>query len=297
VKTAARVSLAVLLAIVTTTVTGAAESSPVPEALLDIYRSALSLTNDPPSALPRQIICAAEMKRGEHVTYLGIQPQLALLAARTDRPLKDPSADIWLTQRYVVPQGGLPSPRGADPRRATATMDWGYVFDRNGDGLVDHFALLESPMPLWMEDESVAKPRITGQITGRDFKMAFERTEMVFWHMSDLDFDGRHDAVIVPLLDEATGWIDSVLFSWDGDFDGTYEECTFFAKILLENPRPCAQRDGRFYVPGKQLKGLLEIPPDFDFIGHLNEARSKCGAGQFSFYRGPAEVPAAPPPE
>ena len=286
-----RMCLAAILAILVTPSTGAAPSSVVPEELVDIYRSALTLTNDPPAALPRQVLCDAKVGRREHVTYIGVEPRVALLAARTNRPLDDASADVWLTQRYVIAEGGLPSPRGADPRRSTATMDWGYVFDRNDDGLIDHLLFLESPRPLWMEDAAVTKPKVIGLITGREFKMAFEKTEMVFWHMSDRNLDGRHDAVIVPLFDEATGWIDSVLFSWDGDFDGTYDECVS-ANTLLENVHPCAQRDGQFFVPGKQLQGLLKLPPEFDFIEYFNAAAEKCRSDRPAFYRGPAEVPA-----
>jgi hypothetical protein len=92
-----------------------------------------------------------------------------------------------------------------DPKKS---QDWGFVYDRNGDGWVDYIAFLLGRMP-------VGTPEILAQVPKRPWPKApgqfqvprqeaelMQRSErLVFSHFADDDFDGKADAVVGALQD------------------------------------------------------------------------------------------------
>lgn len=275
-----------------TGVSGAAsdsQASDLPPALQSAYRAAYRFTQNPPRDPHLRVSCAVRLG-GHYVSFVGLEDAPSFIVAFTKRRLADPSQDIWLKQKYILKRG-LPHFIGRDPRRDTATMNWAYVFDRNGDGRVDYLAFLESPMPVWPEGEKGEKPRILGNILGKDYKMAFRNVKMVFWHLADQNFDGRADAVMVPMRDKKTGWIDSLLAAWDANFDGHYGHCSYFEGLLPGRPHACMTSASRYYAPGKELMGLRKVPPGPGLFEQINKAAAECHFGPKAFYRWVDDVP------
>jgi hypothetical protein len=152
-----------------------------------------------------------------------------------------------------------------DPKKS---MDWGFLYDRNGDGWVDYIAFLLGAMPV-ETPEIVAKvpKRPTPQVDAEgQFKLKMSREEfdlssrtvrLVFIHHADDDFDGKVDAIVSALRDpDRYAWIyrRAVLRS-RSHTQGTDEDWVFEQDIThREGPIPRAA-DGRLV----RLEGLGNV--------------------------------------
>jgi hypothetical protein len=158
------------------------------------------------SASPRQ---EAELAAGcRHrdsqglVTFVKAADGRVLLAALTSRPLADPRRDLWLSPGFLT--------KRSKPR-ASATQDWAYVYDQDGDGHIDWIAFLIGPLAIrtGAADEG-ALPRIVdgpAQVTGVDALGDFiARLHFGFWQAGDSDGDGAADLAAWPAERSADGW-------------------------------------------------------------------------------------------
>lgn len=190
---------------------------------------------------------------------------------------------------YVL-RHGLPQPRGYDPRAKGATMDWGYIFDRNNDGRIDYLAYLESARAVRPAHYTGQLPPIIGSITGKAMKLAIANTHMVFWHSIDLQFDRKSTALIMPMVDRRTGWVDStMLILKSGDHKNDWQ-CSYFDGSALHDAKPCMTRGAEYVVPAKKILGIRPIPPTVDHLKLTNVAAGRCGFGRGSFYQTALEV-------
>ncbi len=93
------------------------------------------------------------------------------------------------------------------PDRQPGSLDWGWIYDRNGDGWVDYFTYLDGANPVMTDDIAHLVPRKPGVKPGDPVKIAgleelelvMDKVELVFTHHADDDFDGRSDAVVAAL--------------------------------------------------------------------------------------------------
>jgi len=271
------------------------------DGLLGAYREVYELTQAPPEDPELTNLCQSRVA-GEFVTFIGLERSKPFIVAVTERRLRDPSEDITLEPLYVTRSGPseiggirrLPSPVGYDPRAKAPTMDWAYILDRNSDGRIDYLAYLESPMPIVPVEHEGELPVVTGVMTGAAYKLAVASTEMVFWHLSDDDFDNHHDGVAVPLRDEHSGWIDRVLLARDSKFDGKYAACAYFDVRTLEHAGACVESNAGWRVPGKQLKGIGRVPPDLSLFETINRGASSCRLEGGNFYATAQELKGDP---
>jgi hypothetical protein len=136
------------------------------------------------------------------VTFVQGGDGRVLLATLTARALADPRRDIWLAPQYT---------REGFKGRATATQDWAYVLDQDGDGRIDWIAFLIGPLPIrtGAPDEPPVPRIVDGsvQVTGIDAMRAFvARIGYGFWQAADSDGDGVADLVAWPAERSEDGW-------------------------------------------------------------------------------------------
>lgn len=135
------------------------------------------------------------------VTFVREGRGKVLLASFTDRALADPRKDVLLAPRLFT---------GRRRARPTATEDWGYVHDRNGDGRVDQIAFLVGPQVVEPDTPDPALPKAgEGQFhiqTAEQMQAVLRHMQFVFWQVIDTDFDGRPDVVAFPARRKDTGW-------------------------------------------------------------------------------------------
>lgn len=264
------------------------QQAQVPEHLNALYRSVYELTQSPPPK-PRLMHVCEVRADGRYVTFVGVQRHRALIVAFTPGPLDDPSRDISLAPLFVL-RHGLPQPIGYDPRVKDATMDWGYIFDRNNDGRVDYLAHLEAPLPVRPAQYPGELPPLLGSITGKALKLAIANTRMVFWHAIDLNFDGASNALVLSMMDRRNGWVDATLLMTKSKHDENGWRCSYFDGSALRGPKPYETRGAEYVVPGKKILGFRKIPPTLDYLKRINAAAARCGLGPGSFYQTPAGV-------
>lgn len=214
-----------------------------------------------------RIICQVKLDWG-YVTFVGAEEEKIIFVAFTEHKFRSPSKNL---------RTGGHLPRGA-------TLDWGYVFDRNNDGKVDYFTFLNGPMPVVPEDWEGDLPNKNAPHSTEEIEFMLNNMEVDFWHLADDNFDGFHDGVAVSLLDLDTGWIDGLVVARDTDFDGNYDSCRTFNGRMHTETGECEGSHAGFHVPNKEFSGCAEIPPPRWFFKQINEAAEKCRlTGEF-FY-------------
>ena len=99
--------------------------------------------------------------------------------------------------------------------RPGRSLDWGFVYDRNGDGWVDYVAYLDGAMPVETTEvvEQIPgypkpKPGEGRKATQEEIRLALKNLRLVFIHHADDNFDGKADAIVSALQDpDRWGWI------------------------------------------------------------------------------------------
>jgi len=94
------------------------------------------------------------------------------------------------------------------------TLDWGFLYDRNGDGWVDYFTYLDGVLPVKTDENANLVPKHPGAkwgdkilITKEEFQILLKYSKRVFTHNADDNFDGKSDGVVAALKDpENPGW-------------------------------------------------------------------------------------------
>ena len=95
------------------------------------------------------------------------------------------------------------------------TLDWGFMYDRNGDGWVDYFTYLDGVLLVKTNANANVIPKHPGakwgdkiSITEEEFQIMLKSYKRVFTHNADDNFDGKSDGVVAALKDpESPGWV------------------------------------------------------------------------------------------
>lgn len=147
-------------------------------------------------------------------------------------------------------------------------QDWGFVYDRNGDGWADYIAFLLGAMPVGTPEVLAQVPkrpmpkigaqgRATFDITHEEYALQKAHTRLVFIHYVDDGFDGKTDAIVSALHDpDHYGWIYRRAVLRSKDHSQVVDEDWVFVRDIAtrEGPIPRAS-DGRL-VP---LEGLGNV--------------------------------------
>jgi hypothetical protein len=176
-----------------------ADEAILPGDITSFYPLAVKLTAATPDLVPYWIECSELIDEG------------CFTLART----KDGGAALFI----FTSEGGCPVTDlskvlsfGGDNR----SLDWGFLFDRNGDGWVDYFMYLDGALPVKTEEIADLVPKKPGakpfdpiEVTSwEQMKLILEHTRLVFTHNADDNFDGKSDGVVAAVRDvDSPGWI------------------------------------------------------------------------------------------
>lgn len=235
--------------------------------VLDILPTILDLTSNPPAESNLTVMCQVRTDAGDKpeqsfASVLSIDGEKALLIAFSGHKLERPWETMTFRPVLVFSGQSHPIDQG--------TADWAFVFDRNDDGHIDLSSYLVGPMTM---------PSGFG---------------MLFWHMSDDNFDGDHDSVVVRTFDSESKKIDGWVIVEDSDYDGEYDSCAWRQGLLDGASGPCIRTDDGFEVAGKVSVGLRRLPPSKGvLLSDLNSAVAACQLGSEDLYENPALVRSA----
>jgi hypothetical protein len=148
------------------------------------------------------------------------------------------------------------------------TQDWGFLYDRNGDGWADYIAFLLGAMPVGTPEVLAHVPRrpmpkVSSEgtskytITREEFALRAANARLVFIHYVDDDFDGKTDAIVSALQDpDHYGWIYRRAVLRSSDHSQTTDEDWVFLRDIAAREGPIPREpDGRFV----RLEGLGDV--------------------------------------
>lgn len=215
-----------------------------PGDLVSFYATAVRLTTSPPNLKSYGIECSVPIESRDGKACF-------TMAMTGDRR----SAFFLFTEKTVpVRDLGKAVSFGGQPDRS---LTWGFLYDRNGDGWVDYFTLLDGAQPVKTAEIAERIPKKPGAGRDRSIKIeSFEEiqlmmkhTRLLFTHNADDNFDGKSDGVVAPLWDpDNPVWIDgsgvmrSVSFTQEVD-----EDWRFYDDIAVRSGS-VPRNQGRFEV-------------------------------------------------
>lgn len=159
---------------------------------------------------------------------------------------------------------------------------YGWIYDRNNDGLVDYLMYNIGPGMAAPED-------FEGTMEEYDFDPVNMMTNR-FWHVADENFDGKNDTILSRLLGQ--GWFDGWILAQDTDFDGTYESCVWYPRKLGLDPQKCLKDQQGYSASGRKKGFPIYIPATGRALDVVISAASRCkmvAKGKASFYTTPEQ--------
>jgi hypothetical protein len=235
--------------------------------LVSFYPTAHATIIDPPAADSLHVTCTIEMRGDETplklkgwFSLLAPPGQPAWIAAITKAKIRKPIDALTTTPRY----GPLPTARVT----ASATLDWAWIWDRNGDGHADYIAYLQNAQPVLPDPvpDSLPVPE-----RGADGSYALsmvlahamiDNAQMIFRHYADADFNGTVDGFVVEEFDSlrpmfVRGWVVGLASKRDGVVDRAWA----FRRGITDTARVIApEPDGSYRVPAVNAAGLQSEP-------------------------------------
>lgn len=177
-------------------------------ALLDFYPVARDRAASPPEETALKVVCEKELTgdavpepyRKLRLTLVSAGTPRVLLAVFSRKRLGDLKEAISLHVRYDPLPTALPRPSGS--------YDWGYLYDRNGDGRVDYLVYLQNAHPVLPDSIPADFPTVEPAPEGRYrislplLHQMIDLGQMVFRHYADDNFDGRVDGVVMEEFDK-----------------------------------------------------------------------------------------------
>jgi hypothetical protein len=173
-----------------------------PGDFVSFYPRAAAVTASRPELAHYGIECSVSMGTNNFAGYFTLarteDGRAALFAYTKNGPVTDLAK--------VISFGG----------QSDRSLDWGYLYDRNGDGWVDYFVFLDGALPVKTEEIAGLITKKPGakfgdpiEISSRaELNLLIDHTQLVFTHHADDNFDGKSDGVVAALHDtENPSWI------------------------------------------------------------------------------------------
>lgn len=256
------------------------------ESILTFYNKAAARTQNPPDEAYLEVVCREKIDN-LYITFVGIETGKVLLAAITVKKFKKPDRDILLKVHFA---------KSGDPRMPILILptrdyvvDWGYVYDRNGDGKIDYVVYNVGPVPFKKKDFPADYPKREEALNMREFHIYLDSVSLLFTHRADDNYDGKVDAAVIEALDPERDWVEGWMVIRSTKFDGVPDEGWFF-KDDINVKEKTAERVGN----GFRARSVSTRHRDFDSIelyrmnsamSKFNEAAEKCKLTSSSFYR------------
>jgi hypothetical protein len=254
---------------------------------ISFYSKAYSTTQSPPKLSSLSVLCAKKESWGRHATFAGNQDGEVFLVIFTKKQVKDLTRVITLKPLFLQLRENSPPVPTAFVTR-DATLDWAYIYDRNGDGRVDYIAFLFGVLP-FKPDNFPSDYPAGGQITDfEQIKLIFKHSRLQFIHYADDNFDGVTDAVIGVVLDPVRyPWVDQYGVLRSQQYDGNIDETWTFKNDIAQHTGIVAQENHKYILQNAPDSYLQTGKEWFDFgtntMKKTNEYAQKCGLTEKSF--------------
>ncbi|HSQ59307.1 MAG TPA: hypothetical protein VLT84_02545 [Acidobacteriota bacterium] len=275
----------VFLAVIWLTVVAAATPAAAPPA-----RAASGIESFYPQASARTgfliepttlVIAAQEEQDGHNVALMGTDPKKPFLFSMTPFYLLHPDVQLAFERRTISKE--FPNP----------STNWGYVFDRNGDGKVDYLCFHAGQMPVKGPDFPADFPKrdADGKLRLKEAHILYlvSRMRGVFFHAADDDFDGRVDGVVLFSVDPSRNWVDGWGLFRDTKPDAGAEVAVLFRDdIAKPTGTPKREADGWSWIGAggkKTTVGAALFDGWTDILSRVNRTAEKVGFGPGTFPR------------
>ncbi len=253
------------------------------ESILTFYNKAAARTQNPPDEAYLYVVCREKIDN-LYVTFVGLETGKVLLAAITENKLKKPSIEILLKVQFLK----LPYPPYIAPT-AGRVVDWGYVYDRNGEGKIDYVSYLVGPFPIKKPDFPSDYPKRGQSLNLSEIELFLKSMRLLFTHWADDNYDGKVDAVVFEAVDPERNWVEGWTAVRSTKYDGTVDEGWYFKEDINVREKD-AERTGTGFstrrIPGiEPVFGPGELAHKTKILTMFNEAAEKCELTGSSFYR------------
>lgn len=163
------------------------------------------------------------------------------------------------------------------------SAEWGWIYDRNGDGRIDWMSYVESTvylvpeeglpeaLSLAMTDEAAAvSPDLDSAFSGA--------VRTTFIHTIDADFDGAPDHFIAVPTEEHSGWGDGAMMITLAGDGGGVSDCSWRSDYRRADDRACVARDGGFATvgPGPVRERSFPVEGLIDYFELLSGMVADC---------------------
>jgi hypothetical protein len=268
-----------------------------PAGLLDFYDLARTRAAAPMDEQKLAVVCAEQL-HGEAVpggyaglwlSFLTTERGRVQIAALTKTPIVRPAETIALEPRF----NPLPTARLG----RAGTLDWAYVYDRDGDGRIDYLAYLQNALPVLPEPlpPDFPKPEVLpdGRVRGsmQLVRAMIGNAQMVFSHYADERFTGRVDAVVVPEFDDARPMFVRGYVAYLAPLEGRAEEAWAFRTSIRERTRTLPRDPDKGYgLPtleaGATEPAAARLANGTRLLGLFNAALARCPTSAGAVERG-----------
>lgn len=265
--------------------------------ITSFYPKAYAKTQNPPEE--KKLIIIAEQKiEDKYVTFIGMEKGKVLLAAITKEKIKDPQKSLYLTARFEKVTKKVKNPYFTitfakklflDPGEI---IDWGYVFDRNGDGKIDYVSYLIGALPVKQNNFPENFPKRGEEAVlsdeSRPLAVFIFCSRLNFAHYADDNFDGKIDAAVIERMDLERDWIDKWMVLRSTNFNDICDTCWFFKENISEKAGKCLRTNKGYWA--HRVGGSVDFGKE-EFINLsyslliFNQAASLCGLTKDSFYK------------
>lgn len=247
------------------------------EGVLGFYPHAAAVTQHPPEIDDLRKLCEHKID-GLYASLWGVEPRKPQLVVFHKSRINQLTNVVTLKIRYNPAPTARVSQEGS--------LDWGYVFDRNSDGLFDYVAFLSGARPVEGTDFPSDYPKggLGVKISFKDLELTIKSGRLVFKHYADDNFDGSADAVVAPIPDlERPFWIRSYGVLRSTGFNGTVDEDWVFVEdIVSRKGRIPKTAKGYMMVnaePPQIQEGDMWLADGTSLLKMINETVKQCGWG------------------
>jgi hypothetical protein len=257
---------AVVLALVPSLAFGDATSD-----FTSTHPRAMALIQFPPDIKSFAKVCERQVE-AVSVSFWGTSGKAALWVT-SKQPIVDLRKVVSLQVLFNPMPTALPGPN--------ASLDWGYVFDRNQDGKVDYVAFLDNARPFAPDRFPAGFPKGNG-FNAEQLSLVFHSARLVFFHLADENFDGSVDTVVAPLTHpEYPLWVHQYGVLRSSKFDGNVDDEWTFGDRVNEKAGHVPAREGRYIMQnaGKALSGWQWLESGTSLLRYINSAAAQCGFG------------------
>ena len=283
--------LALLAALCPLPVAAQAPSMPARPGILDFYGIARDRAASPPDEKKLIVTCAEKLHgagvpegyEGLWISFLGAEPGRIQLVAFTKAAITAPPDVITLRPRYAPLPTARTGPQG--------TLDWAYVYDRNGDGRVDYLVHLQNAHAVLPDTVPADFPRVEVLTDGRvrlSKELAYamiDHAQMVFHHYADDRFVGSVSAAVVEEVDaERPVFVGGYVAYLAPGPGGEPEQAWAFRNGIAEHRRELKRDPEAGFllptsIPGKTEAASKVLESATKMLGLINAALGRCGPG------------------